>query len=152
MSVLGCAGKSDVLPEDGPTIREIYDEHLAAPDGRAETIQMELPTAPARVHPTVDSERSIRDRFPRLYNPTLVLYVYPHLSGEEGLPIPGYTTVFPLYATTNMRCRVSPSRRNHECASAGGKRRSIGVRRRSPICCPGWDMTPSNRLSSWKTG
>lgn len=35
--------------------------------------------------------------FPRLPNPTLVLYVFPHLAGSEGLPVPGYATTFTLY-------------------------------------------------------
>ncbi|MGH7395628.1 MAG: TIGR03751 family conjugal transfer lipoprotein, partial [Candidatus Methylomirabilales bacterium] len=34
--------------------------------------------------------------FPALPNPQLVLYVYPHL-GEDGAPVPGYATAFPLY-------------------------------------------------------
>ena len=39
----------------------------------------------------------IRSQFPRLPNPDLVLYIYPHLAGSEQAPVPGYSTVFPLY-------------------------------------------------------
>ena len=35
--------------------------------------------------------------FPRLPNPTMVMYIFPHLSGEERTPVPGYVTTFPLY-------------------------------------------------------
>jgi len=35
-------------------------------------------------------------RFPRLPNPTIVMYIFPHLS-LEGSPVPGYSTIFPLY-------------------------------------------------------
>ena len=35
--------------------------------------------------------------FPRLPNPTLVMYVFPHLAGETRAPVPGYTTAFPMY-------------------------------------------------------
>lgn len=35
--------------------------------------------------------------FKRLPNPTLYLYIDPHLTGAEGVPIPGYTTAFPMY-------------------------------------------------------
>lgn len=39
-----------------------------------------------------------KNLFPRLPNPDLVMYIYPHLSPtEEPVPIPGYTTVFPFY-------------------------------------------------------
>jgi integrating conjugative element protein (TIGR03752 family) len=45
---------------------------------------------------TRTAEDEIAARFPRLPNPTLVLYVYPHLTAE-GHPVPGYATSFPLY-------------------------------------------------------
>ena len=35
--------------------------------------------------------------FPRLPNPSLVMYVFPHLAGQERTPVPGYATTFPLY-------------------------------------------------------
>ena len=35
--------------------------------------------------------------FPRLPNPSLVMYVFPHLAGAERTPVPGYATTFPLY-------------------------------------------------------
>ncbi|MDX1656612.1 MAG: TIGR03751 family conjugal transfer lipoprotein, partial [Candidatus Competibacteraceae bacterium] len=40
----------------------------------------------------------IEARFPTVPNPTLVLYVFPHL-GPHGVPVPGYATAFPLYET-----------------------------------------------------
>ena len=35
--------------------------------------------------------------FPRLPNPDIYIYVPPHLATESRLPVPGYTTVVPLY-------------------------------------------------------
>ncbi|ELS2658052.1 TIGR03751 family conjugal transfer lipoprotein [Salmonella enterica] len=35
--------------------------------------------------------------FRRLPNPDLEMYILPHLAGSEGVPVPGYTTVFPFY-------------------------------------------------------
>ncbi|KKA10053.1 conjugal transfer protein [Pseudomonas ogarae] len=46
---------------------------------------------------TRTTANEIRNLFPRLPNPDLVLYVYPHLSGTEQAPVPGYSTVFPFY-------------------------------------------------------
>jgi len=40
----------------------------------------------------------IRSQFPRLPNPDLVMYVFPHLNGNT--PVPGYSTVFPFYTRT----------------------------------------------------
>ena len=35
--------------------------------------------------------------FPRLPNPSLAMYVFPHLAGEEQVPVPGYVTTFTMY-------------------------------------------------------
>ncbi|MCP4308825.1 MAG: TIGR03751 family conjugal transfer lipoprotein [bacterium] len=46
---------------------------------------------------TRQADNEIQGLFPRLSNPDLVIYVYPHLSGLERVPIPGYATTFPMY-------------------------------------------------------
>jgi conjugative transfer region lipoprotein (TIGR03751 family) len=35
--------------------------------------------------------------FVRLPNPDLIMYVFPHLASDDQVPVPGYSTVFPLY-------------------------------------------------------
>lgn len=42
-------------------------------------------------------ESEIAQQFPRLPNPDLVMYVFPHLAGGTA-PVPGYSTVFPFYS------------------------------------------------------
>jgi conjugative transfer region lipoprotein (TIGR03751 family) len=46
---------------------------------------------------TRDAANEIYRQFERLPNPDLVMYVFPHLAGDEPTPVPGYTTVFPFY-------------------------------------------------------
>lgn len=46
---------------------------------------------------TRTAQNEIYSQFKRLPNPDLVMYVYPHLAGTDPAPIPGYSTVFPLY-------------------------------------------------------
>jgi len=46
---------------------------------------------------TRTAQNEIYSQFKRLPNPDLVMYVFPHLAGSDPAPIPGYTTVFPLY-------------------------------------------------------
>ncbi|MBC8947047.1 TIGR03751 family conjugal transfer lipoprotein [Xenorhabdus indica] len=41
-------------------------------------------------------ETEISQQFPRLPNPDMVMYVFPHLS-QGNLPVPGYSTVFSFY-------------------------------------------------------
>lgn len=60
---------------------------------------------------TVDTE--LNNLFPRLANPDLVIYVYPHLATRTRAPIPGYTTVIPLYEKVEYKLpgeslRVTP--------------------------------------------
>jgi len=43
------------------------------------------------------ARNEVHRQFQRLPNPDLVMYVYPHLAGTDPVPVPGYTTVFPLY-------------------------------------------------------
>lgn len=42
-------------------------------------------------------ESEITQQFPRLPNPDMVMYVFPHLAGGNS-PVPGYSTVFPFYS------------------------------------------------------
>jgi conjugative transfer region lipoprotein (TIGR03751 family) len=44
------------------------------------------------------SENEINAQFKRLPNPDLVMFVFPHLSGSEEVPIPGYSTIFPMHS------------------------------------------------------
>jgi len=106
----GCASthKEQVLPEDGPTMKQIYDRHFEAMrgediEGARERLGQRVPgrgigTGDRDLYGyTREAQNEIEGLFPRLPNPTLVMYVFPHLSGEEGAPVPGYATSFPLY-------------------------------------------------------
>ena len=53
------------------------------------------PAMQARYTRTAQNE--IYRQFHRLPNPDLVMYVFPHLAGTDPVPVPGYSTVFPLY-------------------------------------------------------
>jgi conjugative transfer region lipoprotein (TIGR03751 family) len=44
---------------------------------------------------TRTAENETRSQFVRLPDPDMVMYIWPHLSGNS--PVPGYSTVFPLY-------------------------------------------------------
>jgi len=46
---------------------------------------------------TRDASNELDNTFRLLPNPVLVMYVFPHLSGVEGTPVPGYTTKFSMY-------------------------------------------------------
>ena len=61
-------------------------------------VRADVQAAPAaQVRYTRTARNEVYRQFQRLPNPDLVMYVYPHLAGTDPVPVPGYTTVFPLY-------------------------------------------------------
>ncbi len=101
----GCASTKDaVLPQDGPTMKAVYEGHMHEMNARdPQVIRHELGNRPiltgeaALQGYTRDAFNEIEVLFPRLPNPTLVMYVFPHLAGEAHAPVPGYATAFPMY-------------------------------------------------------
>ena len=101
----GCASTKDtVLPQDGPSMKAIYEGHVHEMNAdNPQVIRGELGDRPivsgeAALHGyTRDAFNEIDVLFPRLPNPTLVMYIFPHLAGDAGAPVPGCTTAFPMY-------------------------------------------------------
>ena len=101
----GCASTKDaVLPQDGPSMQAIYEEHVNTMNARdSQVIRGELGRRPvvtgeaALQGYTREAFNEIDVLFPRLPNPTLVMYVFPHLASDARAPVPGYTTAFPMY-------------------------------------------------------
>jgi conjugative transfer region lipoprotein (TIGR03751 family) len=101
----GCASTKDtVLPQDGPPMKAIYEGHVQEMNARdPQILRGELGNRPiltgesALQGYTRDAFNEIDVLFQRLPNPTLVMYVFPHLAGEAHAPVPGYATAFPMY-------------------------------------------------------
>lgn len=100
----GCASTKDaVLPQGGPPMKMIYEQHMresGANDPKA--VRQALGNRPIDDDGSLDgytreAHDEIDTTFPRLPNPSLVMYVYPHLAGDEQVPVPGYVTSFPMY-------------------------------------------------------
>jgi len=101
----GCASTKDaVLPQDGPPMKAIYEQHIQDMGARDPLVVREA----LGNRPVVDGEgalhgytreayNEIDTTFPRVPNPSLVMYVFPHLAGKEQVPVPGYVTTFPMY-------------------------------------------------------
>ena len=102
----GCAtgSKDTILPQDGPTMQAVYDAHFEHTrqrfrDARIDRGQRGATDGASHLDGyTREADSEIQMIFPRLPNPSLVMYVFPHFSGK-GHPVPGYATSFPLYET-----------------------------------------------------
>lgn len=117
-ALAGCAtSKDELMPHGGRTMQDIW--HQQAGDGGAtgqvarrllldarQSLRRPLTApdvqgAPAeQVRYTRTAANEVRTQFQRLPNPDLVMYVFPHLAGSDPVPVPGYSTVFPLYQRT----------------------------------------------------
>ncbi len=101
----GCAGTKDtVLPQDGPPMKAIYEQHIREMGARDPLAMREalgdrpIVDGDGSLHGyTREAHNEIDTTFPRLPNPSLMMYVFPHLAGDEQVPVPGYVTTFPLY-------------------------------------------------------
>lgn len=113
-ALAGCAtSKEDLMPHGGRTMQDIWRQE--AGDGgsgqvarrqlldarqslRRPLTEADIQAAPAvQMHYTRTARNEVYRQFQRLPNPDLVMYVFPHLAGTDPVPVPGYSTVFPLY-------------------------------------------------------
>lgn len=121
----GCTTNKDKVfdTKNAPTMVDIYENHLARA-GKPYTTSVQdvkdrkqkskrKETVAATPEPVSDDYQRLiaysrtpttetLNLFPTLPNPVLVMYVHPHLAGEEGLPVPGYATAFTLYEKTQF--------------------------------------------------
>ncbi len=112
----GCAtSKEKLLTHGDSTMMDIWQQNAGDGGGGAGQVarrqlldvrqslrrpltEMDVQAAPAeQMRYTRTARNEVYRQFQRLPNPDLVMYVYPHLAGTDPVPIPGYTTVFPLY-------------------------------------------------------
>ncbi|MFG1304666.1 TIGR03751 family conjugal transfer lipoprotein [Xanthobacter autotrophicus] len=110
----GCSSSMEnVLPHDDQTMLDIWKEESgggarASQNARQlldarQSLRRPLTTADVQATPFVNAgytrtaRNEVENQFHRLPNPDLAMYVFPHLAGTDPAPVPGYTTIFPLY-------------------------------------------------------
>ena len=111
----GCAtSKEKLLPHGDSTMLDVWQQETGgsgAAGGQAarqlldarQGLRRPLADADVQAAPGVQArytrtaQNEIYRQFHRLPNPDLVMYVFPHLAGTDPVPVPGYSTVFPLY-------------------------------------------------------
>lgn len=107
----GCATSKEVLmPHGDATMADIWNRYTGAGIRGAARDMLDArqqlrrpPDADAMDETAVDAsytrtaQNEIHAQFRRLPNPDLVMYVFPHLAGTEQVPVPGYSTIFPMH-------------------------------------------------------
>lgn len=111
-SLAGCAtSKDELLPHGEATMFDVWSQHTGNGPQRTGRQLLDARLALRRPLTVADTEvtrgqysytrtaqNEVESQFHRLPNPDLVMYVFPHLSGSEQIPIPGYSTVFPMHS------------------------------------------------------
>lgn len=104
----GCSTtKDELLPAGDSTMLELWQNRgssgRTATEARS-TLRRALTSEDSAARQAIEesytrtAENEIQQTFPRLPNPDMVIYIYPHMSGNAPAPVPGYSSVFPFYS------------------------------------------------------
>ena len=109
-TVAGCATNTEqLLSHDDSTMLDVWNKQTGSTqNGQAgqelldarQALRRPLmePLIPSSSMPyTRTAQNEVYRQFHRLPNPDLVMYIFPHWAGTDPVPVPGYSTVFPLY-------------------------------------------------------
>lgn len=101
LALAGCATDKDaLLPHGELSMLDIWNHATGGQQTLQEArlqLRRPLEQAPPQVPYSRSAANELHSLFVRLPNPDLLLYVYPHLSGGQQAPVPGYSTVLPFY-------------------------------------------------------
>lgn len=82
---------------DGVTMAQVYETQMQQSNQNTlANTRMTLTGIPTASDPNIGITVETNNNFMLLPNPTISLYVYPHLVNGN-IPVPGYTTQFTLY-------------------------------------------------------
>ncbi|MGK4441448.1 TIGR03751 family conjugal transfer lipoprotein [Yersinia proxima] len=104
----GCSSsKEKLLPAGDSTMLDLWQHKATSQRTVTEarsTLKRQLTKQNDEANPLINdgysrtTKNEIQQLFPRLPNPDMVIYIYPHISGSESVPVPGYSSVFPFYS------------------------------------------------------
>lgn len=104
----GCStSKDEMLPPGGSTMLDMWQNKASSTRTTTEArsvLRRGLTDADLATRQSLeesytrDAQNEIQQFFPRLPNPDMVIYIYPHMAGNEPAPVPGYSSVFSFYS------------------------------------------------------
>jgi len=93
--ISGCSSQK-LIPDTGEEIINVYKNHVGSTDNVPKMFRQLRNDRRDLKGYTRDANNEISQQFPRLPNPELSLYVFPHFS-RKGHPIPGYSSAYLMY-------------------------------------------------------
>ena len=104
ISVLGgCATKDSMIPTPEHDMKTVYDMHMqGVGDGKLldtrSLIRRPMMEEDVHLSDYVRTEKNmLESKFKRIPNPTLYMFVAPHLASRAQVPVPGYLTEFKMW-------------------------------------------------------
>jgi len=98
-----CATKDTMLPVPEQNMKQVYNRHMQSNgdvvlfDERA-VLRRPMIEADVALSNYVRTEKNqLESRFKTLPNPTMYMFVAPHLAADTQVPIPGYLTEFKMW-------------------------------------------------------
>lgn len=99
----GCANKEAMIPTPERDMQTVYREHMqGVGDGKLldtrSLLRRPLQESDVDLSQYVRTEKTqLQAKFPKIPNPTLYMFVGPHLAADTQVPIPGYITEFKMW-------------------------------------------------------
>jgi len=147
--------RSSPLPHDGPTLVQVYRDHIATEGAAGQSPRERLPLREVDDDKLATQRRTdsspLQQRFQRLPNPDLVMHVFPHLARGR-YPVPGYVTVFPMYDTVEYAMPGEAFERAPR-QSMNGRGTSVAPTTSVTSVTPAasTSQTPANKTTSLRT-
>lgn len=99
----GCASKDAMLPQPDQSMQDVYTEAMGS-TGQGRLMDERSVLRRGMIESDTDYSEYVRteanqlqSNFKRLPNPTMYMFVAPHLATADDVPVPGYLTEFKLY-------------------------------------------------------
>lgn len=104
ISLVGaCASKDSMIPTPDQDMKAVYDSHMKGiGDGKTydnrSVLRRPMVEEDVKLSDYVRTEKNqLEAKFKLLPNPTLYMFVSPHLASDTQVPIPGYLTEFKMW-------------------------------------------------------
>lgn len=98
-----CATKDSFLPKPKQSMKEVYSTHMQGVGSdqvydRRSQLRRPMNESDIDLSSYVRTEKNqLQSKFKLLPNPTLYMFVAPHLASQDQVPIPGYLTEFKMW-------------------------------------------------------
>lgn len=99
----GCASKDSILPVPNDNMKTVYERHMQSVGKQKlqqsrSLLRRDMQEGDVDLSDYVRTEKNqLQSKFRFLPNPTMYMFVAPHLSTKDKVPVPGYITEFKMW-------------------------------------------------------